>query len=184
LEAQNAGLGQRVLMYLIGRFGKLEASNLWLMLMHNFRLMRGFLLFAPKLMPYGELDRRDTELVILRVAWNCRARYEWGQHVDIGIRAGLSVEEVVRVSLGSDVPGWERGQIALLRAVDEFHHERMVADTTWAMLREFYDQRLLLELLFLIGFYEGLAGVLNSTGLALNAAPEQRLAETFAKAVN
>lgn len=40
--------------------------------------------------------------------------------------------------------------------------------STWQELSGFYDQRLLLELLVLIGFYEGLAGVLNSVGLPLD----------------
>ncbi|WP_320821269.1 hypothetical protein [Thalassolituus sp.] len=39
------------------------------------RLLRGMLGFASKLMPFGELDRRDTKLAILRVAWLCRSSY-------------------------------------------------------------------------------------------------------------
>lgn len=178
LGKQDAGFVKRLLILAMARFGGLNASNLWLMLMHNARLLRGFLVFAPRLMPYGELPRRDTELVILRVAWNCRARYEWGQHVDIGLRVGLQPEEIVRVALGPDTSGWDSRQLALLRATDEFHHDRMVSESTWELLAGFLDRRLLLELLMLIGFYEGLAGVLNSTGLPLDAAPEQRLASS------
>lgn len=175
LQREQAGISQRLLMLAAARFGRLDASNLWLMLMHNVRLLRGFLVFVPRLMPYGELPRRDTELVILRVAWNCRARYEWGQHVDIGLRAGLLPDEIARVAVGPDAPGWEPRQAALLRAADEFHQDRMVSESTWLLLAAMLDRRLLLELLMLIGFYEGLAGVLNSTGLPLDAAPEQRL---------
>lgn len=176
LGKQDTGFVKRLLILALARFGGLNASNLWLMLMHNARILRGFLVFAPRLMPYGELPRRDTELVILRVAWNCRARYEWGQHVDIGLRVGLQPEEIARVALGPDTSGWDSRQLALLRAADEFHHDRMVSESTWELLSVFFNQRLLIELLMLIGFYEGLAGVLNSTGLPLDAAPEQRLA--------
>jgi 3-oxoacyl-[acyl-carrier-protein] synthase III len=40
-------------------------------------------------MPFGKLPRRDTELVILRVAWRCGCAYEWQQHVPIALRVGL-----------------------------------------------------------------------------------------------
>ena len=168
LHRQHAGLAQRLLITGAGRFGQLDASNLWLMLMHNLRLLRGFIIFASRLMPYGELPRRDTELVILRVAWNCRARYEWGQHVDIGLRTALSEADIVQVTLGADAPNFEPRIKALMKACDEFHHERMVSASTWAELEKHYSTRKLLEVLMLIGHYEMLAGVLNSTGLPLD----------------
>lgn len=180
LHGENAGVAQRLLFLGVERFGRLNAGNLWRMMMHNARLLRGFLIFAQRLMPYGELPRRDTELVVLRVAWNCRARYEWGQHVDIGLRAGLTPAEIVRVTQGPAAPGWDSRQAILLAAVDEFHHERMVTEPTWQLLAQQLDKRLLLELLMLIGFYEGLAGFLNSTGVPLDAALEQQLTGTSA----
>lgn len=170
LSVAEARPGQRFLVGLIGRIGKLDAGNLWRMLMHNPRLLPGFLTLASRLMPYGELPRKDTELVILRVAWNCRSRYEWGQHVDIGLRTGLAPADIARVPQGPSARGWTSRQAALLLAADDMHRDRMLSDATWAQLASFLDPRRLLELLMLIGFYEGLAGVLNSAGLPLDAA--------------
>lgn len=172
LAATEARPGQRLLMSLISRIGKLDAGNLWRMLMRNPRLLPGFLALASRLMPYGELPRSETELVILRVAWNCRCRYEWGQHVDIGLRAGLAAADIARLPQGPDAAGWTSRQLALLLAADDMHRERMLSDSTWERLADFLDQRRLLELLMLIGFYEGLAGVLNSAGLPLDATLE------------
>lgn len=169
LGLEQATLWQRLLMQTIERIGKLDAANLWRLLMRNPRLLRGFLTFAPVLMPYGELPRRDTELVILRVAWNCRSRYEWGQHVDIGLRAGLDPEAILRLTRGPAAHGWSEGERLLLQAVDELHQDCLVDDATWRGLAGHYDERRLLELLMLAGFYRGLAGVLNSTGLPLDA---------------
>ena len=42
----------------------------------------------------GDLEQRDCELVILRVAVHMRAWYEWAAHVDRGLAAGLSLEEI------------------------------------------------------------------------------------------
>lgn len=174
LAPDQAALWQRLLMQAIERVGKLDAANLWRMLMRHPRLLRGFLSFAPVLMPYGELPRRDTELVILRVAWNCRSRYEWGQHVDIGLRAGLAPEAILRLTQGPAEAGWNEQERLLLQAVDELHRDCLVGEATWRGLAGHYDERRLLELLMLAGFYRGLAGVLNSTGLPLDASLQAR----------
>lgn len=166
----------RIFIWVINRIGKLEASNLFMTLIRNGRLFRAWLGFASKLMPYGSIDRRDTELVILRVGWNCRARYEWGQHVDIGLRAGVSAEDIARVARGPEADGWEPRVVALLRACDEFHADRMVSEDTWALLSGHFDRPQLIEVLMLIGHYEMLAGVLNSTGLPLDTRLEGVLA--------
>lgn len=168
LEREQANLWQRLLMRTIERVGKLDAANLWRLLLRNPRLLRGFLSFAPVLMPFGELPRRDTELVILRVAWNCRSQYEWGQHVDIGLRVGLAPDDILRVTQGPAATGWEAREQALLQAVDELHQDCLVSDATWHRLAGHLDERRLLELLMLAGFYRGLAGVLNSAGLPLD----------------
>lgn len=161
---------------LINKLGKLEASNLFMMLLRNFRLFKAWLGFAARMMPYGEIDRRDTELVILRVGWNCRCRYEWGQHVDIGLRTALSAQDISQIPLGAESSNFEPRIRALMKACDEFHSDRMISAETWLQLEGHYSTRLLLEVVMLIGHYEMLAGVLNSTGLPLDSKLEGVLA--------
>lgn len=168
--------GRRFLLWLIEKVGKLNARHLWLTLFHNLRLMRGFVFFSAHMMPFGELSRRDTELMILRTGWNCRSRYEWGQHVDIGLRAGLSEADIVRVTQGPEAHGWSPKEAAMMAACDEFHAQRQVTPSTWATLQQHFSQRHLIELLMLIGFYQGLAGVLNTVGIPLDADLESVLA--------
>lgn len=168
LDTKNAKLSARGFIWLVNRIGNIEASNLFLMLLKNFRLFRVWLAFAAKMMPYGQIKREDTELVILRVAWNCRCKYEWAQHVDIGMRVGLTSETIQRITQGPDVPGWVTREAALLRACDELHANCMISRTTWQQLEQHFEERLLLEVLMLIGHYEMLAGVLNSSGLPLD----------------
>lgn len=178
LTRQETSFPVRVLQIIIGKVGKLEASNLFLMLMRNFPLFWSWLNFAKRLMPFGGLDRRETEIAILRVAWNTRSRYEWGQHVDIGLRAGLSAEEIVRVTEGAEADGWAPHLVAVLRACDEINQDRMIAEETWNILAAHYSDKLLLELVMLINHYYMLAGVLNSTGLPLDTRLEGVLASS------
>lgn len=168
LQAHELSLPARFGIRLVNRIGKLEASNLFMMMLRNFRLFRAWLGFAARLMPYGEIARRDTELIILRVGWNCRCRYEWGQHVDIGLRTSLSEEDVRNVPLGAQSTTFEPRIQTLMQACDEFHSDRMISSATWAALETFFDTRRLLEVVMLIGHYEMLAGVLNSAGIALD----------------
>jgi hypothetical protein len=52
------------------------------------------------------LPPRERELLILRTGWLCCAEYEWGQHVVIGKKAGLTDEEITRIKEGPDAKGW------------------------------------------------------------------------------
>lgn len=176
VSRKKAGLISRIALFFVERFGKLEVANLWLMMKINPRLSFGALFFVSRLMPFGELRRIDTELLILRVAWNCRARYEWGQHVEIAQRVGLSAEDIRRIADGPNAPGLSSRQVTLLNACDEFHRDRLISDSTWQHLACHFNDRLVVELLFVIGFYEGLAGVLNSVGLPLDKAMDEKLA--------
>ena len=52
----------------------------------------------------------DTEIAILRGAWAYRSHYEWGQHVDICLRARLIKEEIRRIPEGAEAKGWSDRQ--------------------------------------------------------------------------
>jgi alkylhydroperoxidase family enzyme len=175
LSLHEIGIGPRLLVRLVNSAGQLDAANLFMMMMRNFRLFRSWLPFVAKLMPFGEIARRETELIILRVAWNCRSRYEWGQHVDIGMRAGLTVDDIRRIPHGPDAPGWLPHESVLMYACDEFHRDRVISEPIWQRLAELYSTRHLLEVLMVIGHYEMLAGILNSTGLQLDKGLEAKL---------
>src|SRR5437660_4436627 len=147
--------------------------NLFATLARHRRLFRGWLWFAGAMMPRGKLPRIDTELVILRVAHNCRSDYEWRHHVRIGGQAGLSEEEITRVTDGPQAPGWSRRQALLLEAADETHHTRVISDDLWVRLAEALSEVELIELVVLIGHYEMLAMTLGSLGVQEDPYPSE-----------
>src|SRR5436190_12945129 len=95
--------------------------NIFLTLVRAPGLMRKWLPFGGKLLAGGKLTPRDRELVILRSAFRCGARYEWAQHVAIAGAAGLTTEEIRRVAAGPGSGGWSDADATLLSAVDELH---------------------------------------------------------------
>ena len=142
--------------HVAGVVSRTNPPNLFLTLGRNRALFRGWLRFAGRLMPGGKLPRRDTELVILRVAHLSGCRYEFDHHVRLGRRAGLDDSDIRRVVDGPEA-GWPPRERALLAAVDELHRERDLSDAAWADLQPHLDDRRLIELVFLVGHYEMLA---------------------------
>ena len=126
------------------------------------RLFRRWLPFASALMPGGRLRRRDTELVILRVAHHTGSEYEWRHHEAIATKAGLSEAEIERVREGPDADGWSERDAALLAATDELDRDSRISEKTWAKLRPDLSDEELIELCVLAGHYRMLAGMLNS----------------------
>jgi len=139
-----------------------RAPNVFTTLARHRRLFRRWLLFAGALMPGGKLPRRDSELVILRVAHNTGSEYEWAQHERLGRAAGLDELEIARVRDGAAAPGWSERQALILAAVDELHDGDRIGAETWSGLARHLEPVKLIELCMLAGHYTMLAGTLNS----------------------
>jgi len=140
------------------------AANIFTTLVRHPGLFRKWLPFGGKLLN-GRLPARERELLILRTGWNCEAEYEWGQHVIIGRRAGLTDTEIERVPEGPDAPGWSGPDACLLRAADELHDRSRIGDDTWAQLASIYDERQLIEICMVVGHYHLVGFTLNSLGV-------------------
>lgn len=124
---------------------------------------------SKKFLSDGLLSVRDRELAVLRIAWLCQAPFEWGAHVVIGKRNGVSAEEVERIIEGSDAPGWSEHDRAVIRAMEELHFDAMITDETWATLSKTYNDKQLIEIIVLAGQYATVAYLQNSLRLKIPA---------------
>ncbi len=123
--------------------------------------------FARHVLSGSMLPPRERELIILRMGWNCRSGYEFGQHRRMGQEAGLSLEEVERTKAGPEHSAWTEHEAALLRAADELHGDAFVSDETWNKLAETYDTRQLMDVVFTAGQYNLVSMALNTLGVQL-----------------
>jgi alkylhydroperoxidase family enzyme len=159
---------------LSGFFGRSEVPDIMTVLSINPRLFWAWLFFASRLMPYGRLPATTREKIILRTGWNCRSRYEWGQHVEIGLSVGLSDDDIVRVAEGP--ASWSSPHDrALMQACDDLCQDYCISAPVWEELSKHYNKALLIEITILIGHYQMIAGFLNSVGLVLEAPIEEKL---------
>jgi alkylhydroperoxidase family enzyme len=155
--------------YVAGRAAGTTPPNLFLTLARHKALFRGWLMFAGRLMPRGKLPRRESELVILRVAHLCSNRYEFEHHVRLGRKAGLSDDDLDAITHSLADGPWSARQATLLAAVDQLHTERDLDEDTWTQLRRHLDERHCIELLMLVGHYEMLATFLGTLRVPLDS---------------
>jgi 4-carboxymuconolactone decarboxylase len=139
--------------------------NIFATLARHPRLLKRWSAFGGTLLYSGELPGRERELLILRTGWNCRAGYEWGQHVPIALDAGVTEDEVQRVPAGPDDAGWAEQDAVLLRAADELHRDARIGDGTWASLAATWSEMQLIEVCMVVGQYHLVAFTLNSLGV-------------------
>lgn len=167
------GVVNDALVRLIGLGAGGGRPNVFATLARHRRLFRRWLAFAGALMPGGRLPRRDSELVILRVAHRCRCDYEWHHHVRLGRLAGLSAEEIEAAQTGPAAAILDQRQRAILCAVDELHDGQDIGEATWQELRRAgLGDDDLVELCLLAGHYTMLAGTLNSLRVQPDALPD------------
>jgi len=136
------------------------------------KLLKRWNVFGNHVLFKSMLPDRDREILILRIGWLCRSGYEWGQHVIIGRRAGLSDGDIERIRKGAEAPGWSPFESALVRAADELHEDAFVSDETWQALAARYDTRQLMDVVFTVGQYNLVSMALNTFGVQLDEGVE------------
>jgi 4-carboxymuconolactone decarboxylase len=141
--------------------------NIFATLAHHPKVMRRSNQLGGTLLFGGSLPAREREMVILRVGWNCRSVYEFGQHTVIGARSGLSAAEISSLA-GGDLGAWSREDRALVALADDLCSQDCVSDETWAVLAERFDSKEMVELVVLAGYYRLISGFLNSMGVRLD----------------
>ena len=128
-------------------------------------MCRKFWAFAGQFLTTNTIPARDRELLTLRTAWLSRGEYIWASHQDsYATKAGITPEEVSRVTKGPDADGWSTFDAALLRSVDELQTSRFISDETWKALGARYTDRQRLEVIMTVAAYTSLAMYFNSTG--------------------
>lgn len=143
--------------------------HLFATLGHARRLFPAWLAYSGMMMPFGILDRRTTELVILRVAHLRGSEYERAHHERIGARVGLDDDDIARTLRDPATAGWTDRLGAVMLAVDELVQSKDIADDTWAALATHLNSSELVALVQLVAQYDGLATSLR----ALRVQPDQ-----------
>jgi 4-carboxymuconolactone decarboxylase len=142
-----------------------DASNILSTFVRHPALTKEFLRFNVHLLFRSTLPPRLRELAILRVAHRTDSEYEWFQHVKMGLREGLTEDEIAGVQRGEAVDEFDR---TVLTGVDELMDSYELSDETWSALSERLDERQRMDFVFTIGCYITVAMALKTFGIELD----------------
>lgn len=143
--------------------------NALALMLRNPAACRSFLEFNRHLLYESSLDERLRELVVLRIAWQLRSDYEWGQHVPVAHDVGLGDEDLRRIMAGPDADGWSAFDAAALRATDGLLADGGIDDESWQVLSATLDDAAMIDFVLTVGGYATIAMLFNAAGLALDA---------------
>jgi 4-carboxymuconolactone decarboxylase len=155
--------------------GAAGSGNDFRTLLRHPALIRGAMPFANYITRESTLPPRHRELLILRTAWLCRSEYLWSKHASRAAAAGLSAQDVARVSAGADAAGWDPFEAMLLRAADELHRASFISTPTWNALAARYSRQQLMDATFTIAELTMLAMTDNSVRVERDATFTSRM---------
>ncbi len=148
--------------------GHAEVFNIFKTLVNHPDLARRWLVFGNHILGKSTLPAREREILILRIGYLCQAGYEWGQHVLIGQRCGMTVADIKACKTGPETPGLSESDRLLLQATDELHADAHISDSTWEGLARHFSTQQLMDLVFTVGQYNLVSMALNSFGVQLD----------------
>ncbi|MCJ7859462.1 carboxymuconolactone decarboxylase family protein [Corynebacterium kalidii] len=126
------------------------------------RMFVPWLVYSATMMPFGYLSRKETELVILRVAHLKGSEYEAAHHRKLGASVGLSAEEIT--AMEGESHGQTRRRGVILDAAEQIVLEGEVDESTWSALASYLSDREIVALVMLVTNYAGLATALSVLG--------------------
>ncbi|MBM62378.1 MAG: hypothetical protein CL484_05460 [Acidobacteria bacterium] len=144
---------------------EIRIGNAFRTLLHVPELIDAVMPFLTYTANESTLPARDRELLILRTAWLTQSSYLWADHVPTGKTAGLTVEEMRRVAVGSAAAGWTELEATLLRLADELFRNSSVRDSTWSTLELHYDLFNLIDAVMTVNETTLLSMLFNSFGV-------------------
>lgn len=121
----------------------------------------------------SSLPPRLNELAIIVTARQWGQAYEWHAHRPLAEKGGLRAEIADAVADGRRPLDMSIDEAAVYDFAIELHHNKCVSDATYARAQELFDEKGIIDLTAVCGYYSMIAMVLNvaRTQLPAGAAP-------------
>lgn len=108
------------------------------------------------------LSASVRELVVLMISREWRCEYEWHAHVAVARHNGMPQPTIDQLHAGELPEGLDQEQTAAYHLCAGLLRDRAVSDEVYRAASEVFDERGLVELVFLFGYYTALAVSLNT----------------------
>ena len=126
------------------------------------------MVFANHILGKSTLSEQARELVILRIGYLCQSGYEWGQHVVIARRVGMTDEEILFSKSGPETPVYQPSIACCCRR--RMNSTRMLIFPTrrGQGCPSTLNPQQMMDLVFTVGQYNLVSMALNSFGVQLD----------------
>jgi len=148
-----------------GEFRNAGINPVLLTFAHHPQLADVFSQFNIHLLSTSTLPVKHRQIAIMRTAWLCKATYMWSSHLRTSLNRGLSADMFAPIQAGAGHPWFTEFERTIMRSTEELVNDKRVGDDNWQALATQWDTRQLLDFLFTVGCYAGLAGVMRSIGV-------------------
>jgi AhpD family alkylhydroperoxidase len=165
-DSEATGAAAKVFALIRERGGRIP--NIYRALANSPRLLRAWTDLAWPLRSAPKTPRELRELAILRVAALTECQYEAFHHRELGRRAGLTAAQLDAVGSwrGSEV--FDDLHRSVLELTDEMIGHDRPTTATLHVLRKYFDDEQLVELVLTIAFYRAVAMTISTLAVPLD----------------
>eukprot|EP01134_Creolimax_fragrantissima_P007870 CFRG7870T1 len=122
-------------------------------------LMRAYWPLREHIVRANSLPPRYHEILILRVAYRTKCRYEWEHHLIRGELVGLTKEEIELVK--QERGEWlSRNDNLIIQCADELHANDMLSPKTKQMMTSLFGNEGVLDAIMTVSIYRAMAAIL------------------------
>ena len=134
--------------------GRAEPKNIFKVYFKNELLNKNWAEMAGHLFFKNTLASRHREIIVLRITWHCRSDYEFINHLQIARdRSLLSEDEMLDLTRDAPTLPWVNEEAALIDMTDEIAKTTAVADETWKVLSEAFEDVQIMDAIATVGGY-------------------------------
>ena len=169
LPATETHLSPKQSELLVKARGPFEKVNIIDTLAHNMDLLRRWFPFFSHCLNKQKLGSHTRELTILRTGWLAGSSYDWSQYAPIAIRRDVKPAEINAIRAGPFHEEWNGADRALLEAIDGLMTNFTMTDTEWQHIARSLMPSEILDLIFTVGQYRLVAGLLRGVNVQLNS---------------
>jgi alkylhydroperoxidase family enzyme len=114
---------------------------------------RNFMRLGYSILTGEEVPANIRELAIMRVGLLAQSRYEFTQHVPIGLKCGVRQKQIDDLAKWSKSKEFNDKERAVLQYTDEVAQNIKVKDETFNVLKKYFSDHAIVELTTTIGYY-------------------------------
>ena len=144
-----------------------EPGNIHRIVANAPNLLRRFVELANELRNGTELDPKLRELALLTVGRLTGAEYEFVHHWNMALRLGVRREQLEQLAHFESSAEFSQDERAVMRYAAEATSNVKVSDAAFEALRQFLDNRRIMELVMNVAIYNAVARIIVPCGVEL-----------------